>query len=335
LIGFAVARVSSHYKKVAGKALDFNRSYFVPPLAPAEAYRVESLQIEMMDLRPIVSITDHDSIAAPRRLQSFVDPAALPISLEWTVPFGPSFFHVGVHNLPADKAEEIATELCSVQCSYCRAFGISCIGSHDARCFPNVREWLQHLASLPETLIVLNHPLWDVSGIGETSHRNLLEVFLSKYSEWIHALEVNGLRSWQENQDVMSLASKWKRPIISGGDRHGFEPNGVVNMTNARSFSQFAQEIRSDRASVVVFMRQYQQPLMFRKLRVAWDVLKTSKGISGDRRQWSDRIFLPWIDGRVLPLSSQEWSGTLSNKPVERPQPAECLPCEALQGTEY
>src|SRR5215510_3860940 len=95
LIGFAVARVSSHYRKVSGKVLDFDRSYFVPPLAPAEAYRVESLQIEMMDLRPIVSITDHDSIAAPRRLQSFVDPEALPISLEWTVPFGPSFFHVG------------------------------------------------------------------------------------------------------------------------------------------------------------------------------------------------------------------------------------------------
>jgi hypothetical protein len=106
-------------------------------------------------------------------------------------------------------------------------------------------------------------------------------------------------------------------------------------MTGAKSFSEFAQEIRSDGASVVVFMRQYQQPLTLRKLRVAWDVLKTSKSANGGGRRWSDRIFIPWIDGRVLPLSSQEWSGTPANKPAERPQPSECLPCDALHGTEY
>jgi hypothetical protein len=137
LIGFAVARIASHYKKLAGKTLDFDRSYFVPPLAPLDAYRLESLQIEMMDLKPIVSITDHDTIAGPKRLQSFVDPETLPISMEWTVPFGPSFFHVGIHNLPADRAEQIVGELCSVQCSYCRASGISCVGSRGFVAIPN------------------------------------------------------------------------------------------------------------------------------------------------------------------------------------------------------
>jgi hypothetical protein len=335
LIGLAVARISSRYEKLVGRTLDLERSYFVPPLAPAAAFRLESLQIEMMDLTPVVSITDHDSIGGPQQLHSLVDPEAVPISLEWTMPFGPGFFHIGVHNLPMERANEIVEGLCNVQCSYCRASGISCVGSHDARCLPNVREWLEHLANMPETLIVLNHPLWDVAGLGETAHRNLLEMFLLRYRNWIHALELNGLRSWAENRDVMSLAERWKRPIVSGGDRHGYEPNAVVNLTTARSFSQFAQEIRTDGNSVVLFMRQYQQPLTFRKLRVAWDVLKSSTGLNGERVRWNDRIFMPWIDGRVLPLSSQEWSSTLSNKPKERPQPSECLPCDAIQGTEY
>ncbi len=44
---------------------------------------------------------------------------------------------------------------------------------------------------------------------------------------------------------------------------------------------------------------------------------------------------MPWIDGRVLPLSSEEWSATLPDEAVERPKPAECLPSDAVQGTEY
>ena len=52
----------------------------------------------------------------------------------------------------------------------------------------------------------------------------------------------------------MALAERWKLPVISGGDRHGCEPNGVINLTAARNFSEFAQEVRSDRNSVVVFL---------------------------------------------------------------------------------
>ena len=70
-----------------------------------------------------------------------------------------------------------------------------------------------------------------------------------------------------------------------------------------------------------------------RKLRVAWDVLKTSDGPLGVQR-WKDRVFVPWIDGRVLPLSSQEWSAALSNEAIVGPQPSESLPCDALQGSE-
>jgi hypothetical protein len=334
LIGFAVARISSAYKKFAGRNLDFRRSYFAPPLTPAAAYRLEALQIEAMDMSPMVSITDHDTIEGPKQLQSFVDPETVPVSLEWTVPFGRSYFHLGIHNLPRDRADEIVDALEEIHCSYCKAAQITCVGSHDPRCLPNIGGLLEHLASIPHTLTVLNHPLWDVSGLGDTAHRELLSLFMSRYGEWIHALELNGLRSWHENRDVMALAARWNLPVISGGDRHGCEPNVVVNLTSATTFSQFAGEIRSEATSVVVFLNQYQQPLTFRKLRVAWDVLKTSNGEDGTQK-WSDRIFMPWSDGRVLPLSSQEWSTALSDEPIVVPEPAECLPCDALQGTEY
>jgi hypothetical protein len=334
LIGFAVARISSAYKKFAGRNLDFHRSYFAPPLTPAAAYRLEALQIEAMDMRPMVSITDHDTIEGTKQLQSFVDPDTVPVSLEWTVPFGRSYFHLGIHNLPRDRADEIVDALEEIHCSYCKAVQISCVGSHDPRCLPNVGGLLEHLASIPDTLTVLNHPLWDVGGLGETAHRELLSLFMSRYGEWIHALELNGLRTWHENRDVMALAARWNLPLISGGDRHGCEPNAVVNLTSATTFSQFADEIRSRETSVVLFLNQYQQPLTFRKMRVAWDVLKSSNGGNGTQK-WSDRIFMPWIDGRVLPLSSQEWSTALSDEPVVVPEPAECLPCDALQGTEY
>jgi hypothetical protein len=333
LIGFAVARISSSYRKLAGRALDFQRAYFAPPLAPLEAYRVEARQIEALDLKPMVSITDHDSIEAPRLLQPFVDPDTVPVSLEWSLPFGESLFHVGIHNLPKERADSIVNLLGEVQCAFCRTAQVACVGTHDARCLPNVRELMEYLASIPDTLTVLNHPFWDVSGRGEFRHKDLLKLFLAQYSPWIHALELNGLRTWNENRDVIALAKNWRLPVISGGDRHGHEPNAVINLTTARTFAQFAWQIR-DKESSVLFLPQYQRPLMLRKLQVGWEVLKTSTGINGTQG-WKDRVFLPWIDGRVLPLSSREWSGTLANESIVRPHPAECLPCDVLQGTEH
>jgi hypothetical protein len=36
----------------------------------------------------------------------------------------------------------------------------------------------------------------------------------------------------------------WDQTIISGGDRHGCEPSAVLNLTNAKTFSEFIDEIR-------------------------------------------------------------------------------------------
>jgi hypothetical protein len=334
LIRMAIGGISSKYKKVAGMDLDFQKAYFVPPLSPMRAYKVEAEQIKRMGMSPMVSITDHDTIDGARHIRPFVERSATPVSVEWTVPFGPSFFHIGVHNLPEERASEIVEGLCDVQCSYCKNFKISCVGSHDGQCLPKVHEWLENVSAIPDALLVLNHPLWDVSGLGEFAQRKLLTLFLSRYGNWIHAMELNGLRSWQENSDVLAIAEHWKIPVISGGDRHGREANAVLNLTSAESFSQFALEVREEQRSTVLFLRQYQQPLAFRKLRIAWEVLSSAEGTNGRQTRWNDRIYLPWLDGRVLPLSSHEWSSTLANKPIEGPQPADCLPGDAVQRAE-
>lgn len=322
LLGVAVAHVSSKYREVLGKKLDFASAYFVPPLTPAAAYGVEVAQIEALGLDSMVSITDHDTIDGPNQLRAFLPPGKVPLSLEWTVPFGRGYFHMGVHNLPAGIANEIVYSLLEVRCSHCQASGVTCAGKHDARCLPHVGDWMERLSSIPDVLLVLNHPLWDTCGFGQQAHRELLMSFLARFMSCIHALELNGLRSWQENSGVLALANDWGLPVVSGGDRHGCEPNAVVNLTKSTDFSSFVQEIRWGRQSVILFLGQYQQPLAFRKLRAAWDVLKNIAPAGGERTRWSDRICVPWADGRVLPLSSQEWSSTLANKPVERPQTA-------------
>src|SRR5580658_6341972 len=84
--------------------VDFARAYWTPPLSPSSALRVERKQIENMDLRSLVSLTDHDNIEAGMSLQVAADPREVPISVEWTVPYERSIFHLGIHNLPAASA---------------------------------------------------------------------------------------------------------------------------------------------------------------------------------------------------------------------------------------
>ncbi|MEI9899625.1 MAG: hypothetical protein WDN31_05175 [Hyphomicrobium sp.] len=47
------------------------------------------------------------------------------------------------------------------------------------------------------------------------------------------------------------------KPLISGGDRHTLEPNVTLNLTNAATFAEFAQEIREDQVSHVWIAKAY------------------------------------------------------------------------------
>jgi hypothetical protein len=65
---------------------------------------LEQEQIVRLGLCPLVSVTDHDNIEAGVRLQIAADPHRVPISMEWTVFYEGSIFHLGIHNLPANSA---------------------------------------------------------------------------------------------------------------------------------------------------------------------------------------------------------------------------------------
>lgn len=276
------------YRKHHREPLDFQRAWWTPPLAPREAYRVEREQIEQsLQRQAFVSITDHDTIDACLHLEAAG--TAVPISVEWTVPFGPSFFHLGIHNLPPAEASLWMADLAAFTASPDRA---------------RLHELLAALQELPETLVVLNHPLWDEKPLGNHRYLPLLREFLDDYQPYLHAFELNGLRRWEENLGVIRLAEERGAVLVSGGDRHGLEPNACVNLTDADTFAEFVAEIRHGRRSHVVFMPQYREPYRLRVLRGLMEVMREDAQQCPGRARWSDRVYYRGNDGVAKPLSA-------------------------------
>lgn len=281
------------YREMHGKKLDFSRAYWTAPISPLQAYEIEKGQIEdALDLASMVSLTDHDDIEAGMCLHSN-DPRHIPVSLEWTIPFPPAYLHVGVHNLPPAQAREIMSELAS----YTAAPEESRLAS-----------LFEHLDHFPGTLVVLNHPLWEMEPIGERAVRDMVRTFLARYGRWIHALEVNGMRPWPENRLVLEMAQNLNYPVVSGGDRHGCEPSAMLNLTNASTFAEFVSEVRKGAASEIVTMPQYREPYNLRVMQVVWDVLRNDRDLAGEERRWTERVFFELVDGAPKPLS-QCWKG--------------------------
>lgn len=286
LIPAALRVAGWHHRRATGRKMEIERVLWTPPLAPLEAHAVEAGQIRSLGPQPIVSLTDHDDIEGGLAArQSFPEHAA-PVSLEWTVPFGAAFFHLGVHNLPVGAARGLAADMYRYTAH-----------PEPAR----LGELLETLDEREDILVVLNHPLWDEAGIGAEHHRTAVAAFVSRHGKWIHALELNGLRSREENQETLELARVSKLPAISGGDRHGLEPNANLNLTQAASFAEFAAEIRRDGLSRVLFMPQYREPLRLRWFETVKDIVRCHPGI--ERRRWVDRFFYDCEDGVRRPLA--------------------------------
>jgi hypothetical protein len=275
------------YRKRHGATLDLKRGWWTPPLSPHEAWLLEKGQIEALDRNALVSLTDHDDIEAPVSLQVLEECRGTPISVEWTVPFGPTFFHLGVHNLPAARARDLWSEMDSYRQT-----------PEPAR----LREILIELARVDQVLIVFNHPLWDERGIGQTAHRDVALEFLRHFGPSLHALELNGLRPCKENREVVAFARAQLKPVISGGDRHAIEPNALLNLTNAETFEEFVEEVRDGWSSVYV-LRHYREPYALRIFHNMIDVLRTYERHSNGWKLWSDRVFYLWHDERVRSLT--------------------------------
>jgi hypothetical protein len=118
----------------------------------------------------------------------------------------------------------------------------------------------------------------------------------------MHALELNGLRNWEENRQVKRLAARWNKLVISGGDRHGLEPNANVNLTNATTFNEFVDEVRREQRSHVLFMPQYAEPWKHRIMRSTVDAVRDYPDFPEGSRHWDERVFHPDENGIDQPL---------------------------------
>jgi hypothetical protein len=288
---FALEKGQERYHAAHGKTLDLTRAWWTPPCAPLDAWNLETKHIhDLLDMNALVSITDHDNIDAPANLRILETCREVPISLEWTVPFENTFFHLGVHNLAADRARDIF-----------RALENYTDHPEPAK----LPELLESLVENPTTLIVFNHPYWDERGIGEDPHRDAAHRFTRAHLGRIHAFELNGLRTWKENRAVFGLASMFGLPLISGGDRHALEPNTILNLTRASSFEEFVEEIRKGESHVLI-TEQYMEPFALRILQSIEEILSDLPNHALGWRLWSDRTFYQYDDGTIRSLG-ESW----------------------------
>jgi len=273
----AIRKQKAKYRQVKGRELDLRRAWWTPPLSARQAFDLEKNQIErVLGMGAMVSISDHDNIEAGLNLSMIEDTRESPISIEWTVPFRRTFFHIGVHNVPRNAARDMARTM--------NEFTAEPVESR----IPEMLEWL---GAAPETLVILNHPMWDENHIGEGAHTESVRAFLDRFRPFLHAAEVNGLRPWNENRKALKLAERYALPLVSGGDRHGREPNGCVNLTNASTFAEFAAEVRSDGWSDVLLMPQYREPLKMRILDNMCGIIEDDPHHALGWVRWSDRVF--------------------------------------------
>jgi hypothetical protein len=285
-VRWALRRGEERYRRYHGVPLDLKRGWWTPPLAPLDAYRVEARPISAMGLQPIVSLSDHDDIEAPMSLQAVNAALEVPVSVEWTVPFGPTFFHLGIHNLPPRRARATMAALEEIT----------------ANPAPRAsRAMLAELAALPGTLLVFNHPLWDEKGVGADVHVRVAAEFLTLNRASLHAIEMNGLRPWRENRAAVELAAQWNLPVVSGGDRHGVEANAVLNLTRAETFAAFADEVRSGHSHVLI-TSQYRQSHGGRIAHNVLEVLQPFENHGLGWRDWTDRVFFHCHDNLVRSL---------------------------------
>ncbi len=284
-----MSRLERRSQAMHGVRIDYARSYWTPPMTPKLAFDLESKQIEGLDIAPMVSISDHDNIKAPMLLRTVPSARRIPVSVEWSAPYGGvQSFHLGIHNLPSDRASEWMTVF------------------SDFTADPSDKGLTEILAALhqePNVLVVFNHPMWDLYMIGQEKHNFLVNEFIQRNGTWLHALELNGLRHWDENRAVRQLAAQWNMLLISGGDRHGVEPNANINLTDATSFTEFVHEIRRQKKSNVLFMPQYAEPWKHRILQSTMDAIRSYPEFPQGSRTWDERVYHPDAQGVVRPLT--------------------------------
>ncbi len=283
-----IAHQAEECRRVTGVTLDLGRAYWTPPLCERLAFELEARQIEALGLRPMVSLTDHNTIDACTLLRADTAFRDTPISTEWTVPFSDFVVHIGVHNMPPHEAESLMSAMLQATAA-----------ADDARTLALLAE----LHALSGVLLVFNHPCWNLLDLQAERFRSELSRFLESANSFLHAFELNGMRDHLENRAALELATEWNQVLISGGDRHGCEPNALLNLTNAADFNEFVDEIRNRRQSTVVLMPQYSQPLAWRFYQNFNHIVAHYPGHPVGRQRWDERTFHPDCALSIAPMS--------------------------------
>ena len=235
-----LSRMERRAEQYHGIHVDYAASFWTPPMTPKLAFDLEMRQIERLGLAPMVSITDHDTIKAPMLLRTVPSARQIPVSVEWSAPYGGAqSFHLGVHNLPSARAAEWMATL------------------EDYTAHPSDARLTEILAALhrePNVLVVFNHPMWDLYLIGKEKHQFLVNEFLQKNGAYHSRAGTERAAQLGREPRRAAPGGKVEHAALSGGDRHGVEPNANVNLTNATSFTEFVHEVRREKRSNVLFL---------------------------------------------------------------------------------
>jgi hypothetical protein len=206
---------------------------FNPPYTPEDVYQMEAAAASKWGFNGVhLAITDHDefagSLALLRGRPDLIGRTNGRIALgeELSLWFQGHLFHLGVSCMPESEVEETHTRMQAA------ARG----GRYD--------ELFETLAA-SGCLVVLNHPLvaW-----GPGAQTIPVTELLSRYGWAIHALEVNGMRTREENDRVLELARQWRKPVVGGGDSHLLVASSVISLSRAATFKDFVAEVKDGHA---------------------------------------------------------------------------------------
>ena len=273
-------RSLAEYQNEFGRPLDLGAWYWRPPVTPAGVIDSEQAQLQVrFNLPGLVSLTDHDTVEGPLALRAS-GRADVPIAFEWSVPFQKTIFHLGVHGIPPSSIDATMRALAEYTAGPATGMPV------------RLKELLYWLSECPETFVVLNHPYWDLADVGQLRHDSAMLAFLRSYRDWIHAIELNGYRSWAENRRVLPLAKGFGIPVVGGGDRHGLAPNAIVNLTRAEDLAAFARELRVDRSACCVVLPEYADPHVARTLQLVADILRRHHDHHRGQTTWPERVFI-------------------------------------------
>ena len=263
--------------------LDYADLTYNPPMTPDQLYRLESEGVKSLGFDKVLfALTDHNEIKGCREVEKLVgqDETQQIFGEELSFRYTDHTFHLGVLGRPLFTNAELHTQLQALT-------SLEKVGA------------LFELLSLSKCLVILNHPLLPVNGIGNS--RAPVTELLHRYGWAIHALEFNGMRCREENDEVLELAKYMNMPVVGGGDGHSFVFSHVLSVSReAEDFDDFIEEVKAGEGTPLV-KSSYFVPLgwkiFLRVMRFIADYRTTAKyrGFPIEEVLKRENIALDWL----------------------------------------